>query len=215
MDAVLEHRGALVGFSSVDVHDLHAVHLVEEPLVAQLHEHVGQAGRVAHADQRPDPGSAGGAVQVEDGPGGVEVVAHVDVVDPRSDRRLEHWSAEAVEGADAVDHQRGALQQRRQRGGRGDVDFGSGETWIGDVGDGAVGGDQVEVGHHHRGCVVRGSERGRGDTADSATSSEHHHAGRFAGAHDSGTESCWSIMSSITILMKSSATSFIPPTTPP
>ena len=43
VDAVLQHAGALLGFTAVDVHDVDRFHHVQQLVGAQSHEHIGDA----------------------------------------------------------------------------------------------------------------------------------------------------------------------------
>lgn len=77
------------------------------------------------AEENGESGFGGGAVDgviVEDVPGDVRLVTDVDVVHPGLDAGVDDDAAETVEGADPVDEDVGAAQQRVQLPRVGDVD---------------------------------------------------------------------------------------------
>src|SRR5450759_4011877 len=104
VDTVLDDGASLLGLAAVGVVDVNLLHLVEHRINAELGQHVSHPRRVAHADEGAYARRARIAVQVEHPLGGVQVVAHVHIIDASLDRRHEDGWPEAVERADTVEH---------------------------------------------------------------------------------------------------------------
>ncbi len=68
------------------------------------YDHIVDAGKGAGVDQRSDTGSARPLVQTQTCFGGGAVVAHVHIIDPGVDTRLEHLRGAQPEGAGRLHH---------------------------------------------------------------------------------------------------------------
>ena len=107
-DSVLDDGCALLGFAAMDVHDVDAFDLLHQHGGAERDEEVGEARRVAHADEGGHAGGLGVGVEREHLARGGEVIADVDVAHLGGDGGAQDGRAELVEGAHAVEDAVGA-----------------------------------------------------------------------------------------------------------
>src|SRR5450830_750030 len=109
VNTVLYNRCPLGRFPAVSVVYIHRLDLIEHLVGTPPGKHVCQSGGVSHADQGRYAGLFSTVVQREHRLGCIKIVAYIHVVYTRLDHGPEDRRAEPVEGADAVDHHRGAF----------------------------------------------------------------------------------------------------------